>query len=106
MTYHSERYYHLDRISAATSRAKDRFINCADLEDEHAVIKDLTKSIIDELMALTETCSGEQVWGFDVQHEGILDNVGVAFNDAIDKRDDRRSPESRKIYAAEVAGRM
>lgn len=105
MSYHSERYYHLDRISAATSRAKDRFINSADLEDEHAVIKELTKSVIDELMALTETCSGERVWGFDVQHEGVLENVAVSFSDAIDKRDDRRSPESRKEYAAAM-GRM
>jgi hypothetical protein len=29
-------------------------------------------------------------------------DITIAFNDAIDKRDDRRSPESRAAYAADT----
>lgn len=103
MTYHSERHFHLDRIRYAVWQAKERFNDCADLEAEHNVIKALTRDVVAELMGLTETCSGERVWGFDVQHEGILDNIAVAFNDATDKRDDRNTPESIAAYAADQA---
>jgi hypothetical protein len=106
MSYQSERNFHLDRIHTAAWRAKSQFNDCADLESEHNVIKALTKSIVDELMALVETSCGERVWGFDVQHEGILDNVAVAFNDAIDKRDDRRSPESKAAAEADQRREM
>lgn len=102
MTYHSDRNFHLDRIRIAAYRAKEAFCQCADLEAEHDVIKALTRDVVAELMGLTETCSGERVWGFDVQHERLLDDIAVAFMEARDKRDDRRTPEARAAAKADT----
>lgn len=106
MSYHSERQFHLGRIIRAAMEAKEGFRRCDDLEDEHKVVIALTTNLAAEIADLTKTITGETVWGHDVLHEGILDNVGVAFNDAIDKRDDRRSPESRAAYAADAIRSM
>lgn len=102
MSYHSERQFHLDRIIRAAMEAKEGLLHCDGLEDEHGVVKALTISLVAEITALTTTCTGETVWGHDVQHEGTLDNIGVAFMDAIDKRDDRRLAASKAAYAADV----
>lgn len=101
MSYHSERQFHINRIIRAAMEAKEGFLRCDDLDDQHKVVIALTTSLVAEIVGLTETITGERVWDADRQHEGILDNVGVAFMDAIDSRDDRRSPESRAAYVAD-----
>jgi hypothetical protein len=99
----SPHFRHLARIDAATAACRRELEATDGLEADHNTVKRLTKAILREIEGLVETITDERIGD---TYDGVLDEISICFMDAIDKRDDRRSPESRKIYAAEAAGRM
>ena len=97
----SPHFRHLARIDAATAACRRELIQGDGLEYDHDTVKRLTKAILREIEGLVETITDERIRDTD---DGVLHEIAIAFMDAIDKRDDRRTPESRAIYHAEMIG--
>jgi hypothetical protein len=103
MTFMSEREHILTGIEQATWRAKCGFMNCAELEDEKAVIKALVIDTIRAIRQLVDTATedytdAKSLSYLDGIENAVNDDVDRQFGDAIDKRDDERDdrPVSRK----------
>jgi hypothetical protein len=103
MTFMSDRKHILTGIDQATWRAEKGFLNCADLEDEKAVIKalviDTIRAIRQLVDAATEDYTDSKSLSYlDGIENAVNDDVDRQFGDAIDKRDDERDdrPVSRR----------
>mgnify|MGYP000858866185 FL=1 len=94
---------HLNRMREAIETAGREFEHVGTLEADERVIKLLAKSLACEIEGLTETITDERVGQL---YEDMIEGIGVAFMDAKDKRDDRRSPESRADYVADTIRSM
>lgn len=75
------------------------------LEQRRDTIIALANEYCDELMDLVVTMGGDADY-LASWAEKMADDIHVAFSDAIEARNERRTPESQKIYAHEIAGRM
>jgi hypothetical protein len=94
---------HLDRMEAAVAVCRRRFIETGGLEDDQNTVTRLAASLVREIEGLTETITDNAMPDC---HDVILDEISASFMRAIEARDDRRSPESKAIYAAEISGRL
>lgn len=75
------------------------------LESRRDSLISLSKRYCDELMVKVADDGGDPDY-LEGWAEKLADDIHVAFSDAIEARDERRTPESQKIYAHEIAGRM
>jgi len=74
------------------------------LEQRRDTLIALANEYCDELMGLVATMGGDPDY-LESWAEKMADDIHVAFSDAIEQRNDRRTPESRAIYAAAMNGR-
>lgn len=72
------------------------------LEQRRDTLVALAQEYCDELMDMIATMGGDPDY-LKSWPEKLADDIAVAFSGAIDARDERRTPESRAIYAAEIA---
>ena len=70
------------------------------LEQRRDTLIALANEYCDELMGLVATMGGDPDY-LESWSEKMADDLRVAFADAIDKRDDRRSPESKSASKAD-----
>lgn len=104
MTFMSDRNTHLLAISSALLRAKQGFLDCAELEDEQKVIKALVIDTIRAIRQLVDTATedyedAKSISYLDGVENAVNDDVDRQFGDAIDKRGDERAndrPASRR----------
>ena len=75
------------------------------LEQRRDTAISFAEEFCEELMAIVSDLGGDPDY-LASWAEKLADDIHVAFSDAIEARDDRRAPESQKIYAHEIAGRM
>jgi len=94
----SPHFRHLARIDAATAACRRELIQGDGLEYDHDTVKRLTKAILREIEGLVETITDERIGD---TYDGVLDEIAIAFMDAVDKRDDRRTPESQSAAKAD-----
>ena len=71
------------------------------LEQRRDTLVALAKEYADELMDLVATMGGDADY-LASWPEKMADDLAVAFSDAIEARDDRRSSESRAAYRADL----
>lgn len=102
-SFMSKREYSLTGIEQAVHRARRAIINCAELEDERAVIKALVIDTIRGIRQLVDTATEDyedtkSLSYLDGIENAVNDDVDRQFGDAIDKRDDERDdrPVSRR----------
>lgn len=72
------------------------------LEQRRDTLVALAQEYCDELMDMIAKFGGDPDY-LESWPEKLADDIAVAFSGAIDARDERRTPESRAIYAAEIA---
>lgn len=103
MTFLSDREYSLTGIEQAVHRARRGYLNCAELEDEQAVIKALVIDTIRAIRQLVDAATEDyedrnSLSYLDGIENAVNDDVDRQFGDAIDKRDDERNnqPVSRR----------
>lgn len=70
------------------------------LEQRRDAIIALSAAYCEELMDMVADMGGDPDY-LESWAEKMADDIGVAFSDAIDKRDDRATPDSRAAYAAD-----
>jgi len=70
------------------------------LEQRRDAIIALSAAHCEELMDMVADMGGDPDY-LESWAEKMAIDITIAFNDAIDKRDDRRSPESRAAYVAD-----
>lgn len=71
------------------------------LEQRRDTLVALAREYADELMDLTATMGGDPSY-LESWPEKLADDLAVAFSDAIEARDERRTPESRAAYRADL----
>lgn len=95
---------HLDRMEAAIASARRRFINAGTLESDKEIVAALGKAVVEEIAGLTEIITDERVVAY--VDEALIEAVNIAFKVAIDKRDDRNSPENIAAAKADAEREM
>lgn len=95
---------HLDRMEAAIAYARRQFIHAGTLEADSEVVAALGKAVVEEIAGLTESITDERVVAY--VDEALIEAINIAFMDAIDKRDDRNSPESIAAAKADAEREM
>ena len=98
----SPHFRHLASIDAATAACRRELEATGGLEADRDTATRLTEAFLDQLMGLVEAMGGDPDY-LESWPEKLADDIAVAFSGAIDARDERRTPESRAIYAAEIA---
>lgn len=96
MTFLSDREYSLTGIEQAVHRARRGYMDCAELEDEQALIKALVIDTIRAIRQLVDTATEDyedrnSLSYLDGIENAVNDDVDRQFGDAIDKRDDERN---------------
>jgi hypothetical protein len=75
------------------------------LEQRRDAIIALSQEYADELMDMVASYGGDSDY-LESWAEKMADDLHVAFNDAIDKRDERRTPESKAAAKADFERSM
>lgn len=91
---------HLDRMSEKIAVARRQFEGVGTLEADEQIVIALAKSLVEELLDLAEAITDESILA--CVGEPVTEAIAIAFMDAREKRDDRRSPENRAAYAADM----
>lgn len=95
---------YLDRMEAAIAFARRRFVNAGTLEADNKIVVALGQAVVEEIAGLTESITDERVVAY--VDEALIEAVNIAFKVAIDKRDDRNSPESIAAAKADAEREM
>lgn len=98
---------YLDHIEELVDRARADLSEPSTLEYKHTrVMIPLTTGIIWDLAHLTAEMTDEPTRLVRSSAEAVLDEIGECFAAAIDKRDDRKSTDSKAAAKADFARSM
>lgn len=96
----------LNRALVTVESAKYSFQQRDELESDGAIMEDLVRGFHREYAALLEVLTGEKAGDAEACQEFLIEATRASFAAAIDKRDDRNSPESIAAAKADAEREM